>query len=93
MFRVLPDSLGLGMLETQFTYSTADIERSQFYEPVHKVEPSLAPPSVVTMLVVAGDLYFLDAESVPSGTILSEHAALAQLAEGSYPNHDTAPPA
>lgn len=70
------------------TYSTADLEHAVFYGQSHEW-PS--PVDAATLIVVAGDMYALDTETVPAGTPISPDAGITRLGEEPNPNSNSSP--
>jgi hypothetical protein len=64
--------------EVPITYSTADSEHAVFYGQSHEW-PS--PEDAATLIVIAGDMYALDTETVPPGTPISPDAGITRLSE------------
>ena len=76
---------GAPLIESQITYSTADVERAVFYGEAHErpSAPEIFPAT--TIMVVAGDLYLLDTETIPPGTPIPPESGVAGLADEGNP--------
>jgi hypothetical protein len=69
------------------TYSTADSEHAVFYGPTHEWPSQEVAASLI---VVAGDVYALDTETVPEGTPIRPDAGVTHLGDEDSSDPDSA---
>jgi hypothetical protein len=67
------------MVEKQFCYSTAEVERTIFYAEQYQERSIGTPPAVSMLMVVNGEMFLLDEQTSPPWPALSEQAGLVHL--------------
>ncbi len=73
---------GHGLISMQLSYSTADIEKSVFYEPEFSPIMPVQPLGNATILVVHGEMFVLEEGAIPQPAVrLTEQSGLFRVIE------------